>query len=109
METADRINIPVIYSRIDQKSGQKVFSHVINEVLESCSLFCLHCGAQGVWREPLGRGDYYAGEEYFCLACEHSFHVSYPPEPCVESEKKQVIDGLRYELHGIAPAWQPQK
>ena len=89
------ITISVDYFKTDYKTGEKVFSHSSPTTLESSFLFCLHCGAQAVWKQPPECGDQYMGELHLCTACEYRFTVALSPEPCVEPEYAQLIQALR--------------
>lgn len=41
-------------------------------------LYCPNCGKRDVWVED-GDGDYYAGPDYGCKACNHCFNMPYGP------------------------------
>lgn len=67
--------------------------HSYTHPYDKTDLYCLHCGKQGLWCCRDG-GDYYVGETYYCMACEHS--VNLPGEPRkVEDEYTQVVAHIK--------------
>ena len=41
---------------------------------------CANCGAEGLYVDTTG-GDYYMGETYYCLVCEHKMYLPMGTEP----------------------------
>ena len=67
--------------------------HTIESEWLNTNIYCPNCGKKEVWRENDG-GDYYLGESYLCISCEHGFNepnISY----CIDELDKQRLEQLK--------------
>lgn len=67
--------------------NEYVGSHHYVERWEKCDYFCPNCGKKEVWEEQ-GGGDYYAGVDYVCVACDHFFYL--PSGTFTRKDKNQI-------------------
>ena len=70
----------------------KEFSHKYSELWELTDYFCPNCGKKGVWFGDDG-GDYYIGEQYICMECEHTFYL---PNRVSEANGEQNAQRLKH-------------
>lgn len=85
----------VVYYKDDGRNSRE-YSHKYSESWEQTKDFCPHCGKQTVWVENSGGGDYYVGEEYLCLTCNHGFNLPHDPFDMTNDEQgKQRIANLK--------------
>lgn len=75
-------------------NGKGEFSHKYEEGWEATKRFCPNCGARNVWHET-DPGDYYVGEEYLCLTCDHRFYLPMGVQKADGEQDKQRLDRLR--------------
>jgi len=81
------------------KFGEDIISHTAEEEWEDTRFYCPNCGKKdSVWRE-VGPGDYYLGESYLCISCNHGFCL--PIETCDESNNKQNKQIIKQLCIGI--------
>jgi len=87
------VEFDVLYFKPDNngRGPGRVFSHKYRERWQHIQMYCPNCGKRAVWQED-STGDYYFGERYLCLTCEHSWTIQgpYPPHPSDEQGSQRI-------------------
>lgn len=83
--------------------GMKVLNeystHHYIEEFEKCDLFCPNCGVRSVWQEQ-SQGDYYLGETFICISCDHDFSIQGPSASSEQNQLKRIVQlksGVTFE------------
>lgn len=69
-------------------------SHHYLQTYEKTDLYCAKCGKQEVW-DQLGPGDYYVGNESYCLACGFGCFYLGGPKEVKDQNELGIIEQLR--------------
>ena len=83
----------VLYYK-DPRGKGKEFSHKYSEPWELTDYFCPNCGKKGVWFRN-DSGDYYVGEQYICIECEHTFYLPDGVSKANDEQDTQRLKALK--------------